>query len=430
MIRTKQLSEVTRGAGKGFLIHGVTIALSFISAILAARALDLSGYGQYMYAIAWVNILVLAAKVGLDNVAVRNISAYISRNQLGFVKGVTRRVLQGTLLASAIATLFALMLSEIIGPLSGAYDRPTIMLALPLIPLLALLRVVQGLSRGYRSIFRAKAPENLIRPIILILFFGGILYLQFPVTSAQAMAVHSVIACFALLIAFLWLRTLTPSAVHISYPEFETRHWYYSALPFTIISGMNFLLKQSDIIIVGILCDSSQLAVYVVASRISQLAAFGLMAVNPIYAPLSSAASTQSSTDNLRRITRKASLLMLLSTIPIFVIMVSLPEFLLSMFGDAYISGQGILLVLAVGHLINAISGPVGLLLGMTGNEKRVAVVDGISVIGNIALNIYLISHYGGIGAAYATATAMTFRNVLLTIISYQRLGVTATALG
>lgn len=72
--------------------------------------------------------------------------------------------------------------------------------------------------------------------------------------------------------------------------------------------------------------------------------------------------------------------------------------------------------------------GSVAILLNMTGHEQDTARVVAISAIGNIALNLILVTLWGLIGAALASAITLSAWNILLWLAVRRRLNINSMA--
>ena len=98
-------------------------------------------------------------------------------------------------------------------------------------------------------------------------------------------------------------------------------------------------------------------------------------------------------------------------------------------FGPEYAKGYTILVVLVVGQLANAVFGSVVLLLNMGGHEKDTLIGVALAACANVALNLLLMPHYGGLGAAFATSITLMIWNAVLCWRVYTRMGVNSTAI-
>jgi O-antigen/teichoic acid export membrane protein len=87
-------------------------------------------------------------------------------------------------------------------------------------------------------------------------------------------------------------------------------------------------------------------------------------------------------------------------------------KYILNFWGSEFIYAYPILITLSIGQFFNISSGCSGLLLTMTGHEKVHGYISLSSLLVNIILNIVLISKYGALGAATATAITISLENI------------------
>jgi len=125
--------------------------------------------------------------------------------------------------------------------------------------------------------------------------------------------------------------------------------------------------------------------------------------------------------NELFQVARKSTKMIFWSTAPILISLIVFGKFvLLNFFGLNFIKSYTPLLIIIVGQFINAICGPVGYFLNMTGNERFVSFVILISCIINIVLGYALIPKYGINGSAVASAISIIFWN--LTMVSFVKI--------
>jgi O-antigen/teichoic acid export membrane protein len=86
---------------------------------------------------------------------------------------------------------------------------------------------------------------------------------------------------------------------------------------------------------------------------------------------------------------------------------------LTTVFGAAFSSGTTSLAILAAGQLINAATGPVGVLLNMTGRERKTARGHAVALGVQLVSGVVLIPRWGVEGAAAATALSVAARNLI-----------------
>ena len=109
----------------------------------------------------------------------------------------------------------------------------------------------------------------------------------------------------------------------------------------------------------------------------------------------------------------KIAKLNLFLTLPIIFGIIVFSPYILAFFGEDYLAGQSVLLILCVGQFFSAICGSVLTLLNMAGKEKVVRNIVGATALLNIGLNAILINLYGIEGAAIATFVSLIVWNIL-----------------
>lgn len=110
--------------------------------------------------------------------------------------------------------------------------------------------------------------------------------------------------------------------------------------------------------------------------------------------------------------------------IPIVVIILAGGELLLEQIGPEFSAAMPILIVMVIGQLLLTLSGPCGMVLAMSGNERVNLAISLISVTLLLVL-VPLAALQGGlIGMAICIATVLTFRNLLAYAYLRYRVGI------
>jgi O-antigen/teichoic acid export membrane protein len=85
---------------------------------------------------------------------------------------------------------------------------------------------------------------------------------------------------------------------------------------------------------------------------------------------------------------------------------------MMRIFGPAFEPGWPVLVIGSVGQIVNCSVGSVGLLLFMSGNQRRLMKVQFVMVGVSLLMNIALIPVFGVVGAALAAASVNVGGNV------------------
>jgi len=87
---------------------------------------------------------------------------------------------------------------------------------------------------------------------------------------------------------------------------------------------------------------------------------------------------------------------------------------ILRLFGADFVDAYPSMVILGFGQLVNAASGSVGYLLGLTGHQKESMRVIGWAALTNIVFNLVGITLLGLTGASIGTAVSMALWNLWL----------------
>ena len=97
---------------------------------------------------------------------------------------------------------------------------------------------------------------------------------------------------------------------------------------------------------------------------------------------------------------------------------------ILSLFGSEFQAGYQALVILTAGQIVNAMTGPVGFLLTMTGNQGAATRVEIASAALQVVLVITLLPIWGIEGAALGIAVATVVRNLVMFVVAWRLTGI------
>ena len=110
--------------------------------------------------------------------------------------------------------------------------------------------------------------------------------------------------------------------------------------------------------------------------------------------------------------------------------LVLLSSMILGFFGPEFLAGQPLLYVLVIGQVVNAATGPVAVMLNMTGYQDHTARVYGWSLLFKIGLSAIAIPLGGAMGMAILTAGIVALQNIWLWGLTLKHLRLDASILG
>ncbi|MEP2981299.1 MAG: oligosaccharide flippase family protein [Lentilitoribacter sp.] len=419
-----------RTALVAFSIRIISAALAFVSQIILARLMGEFEYGIFVFV--WVFIILAGnlSCLGFHTVVIKFVPEYNAHNDPSHIRGLT-----------ITARIFALILATIIGAIGvivvvffadkipNYYLVPAI-LGICALPMIALGDVLDGTSRANSWPIIAMSPTFIIRPALIIIFvLGAFLYGLQPTAKIALMA-----AIFASYMTTLGQFIVVTRKLRNRYEtgerHWELKKWITVALPIFIIEGFYYLLTNADVIIVGFYLEPEKVAVYFAAAKTMALVHFIYFAVKAGASPKFASMVAENKTTELDNFAKQTARWTLIPTLLIGGLVLLLGRFLLSMFGESFIDGHIVMIILFFGILAKSFIGPGEMLLTMAGKQKICMIVYAGALAANLVLNITLIPMFGIQGAAFATAGAMTIEAILLFFVIKSQLGITMFALG
>lgn len=389
-----------------------------------ARILKVDAYGTYLYVITWARVLLLPGKAGFGTASLRFIPQYSTTGRLELLNGFLRRSHLVVLLTS---TSVAVITALVVATLGAQLDRDlvvTIYVACLFIPFRSLLELQLAILRGFKRVISGLLAGTVFNRALLIILIVTALAAGIRANAQFAMALTVITVVSILAWTTRLIRGTVPDSCFSSRPDYRTGEWMRVAAPLFLLSGFQYIMGQTDVIMLGIFEGTTLAGIYGAASRISAALALGLTSANLIMAPLISELFTNKRMKELQRLVTQAAWGIFLFTIPVGLVVFLFAGPLLSIFGPSFIEGSGALRILVFGRAFGSLAGSVGFLMVMTGQHITASKVIGGSALLNILLNILLIPIYGITGAAIATVTTTVCWNTILIILVRRRLGI------
>lgn len=413
------------------MLRVAALLLVMASSVALARSLGPAEYGVYAYMFAIVSLLAMPAQVGLPTLIVRETAKAYALEDWPGLKGLWRWGSSFVVASSLVILLVGLVFAWFLRDAVEEQYLSTYLIGLLLVPVLALSSVRCAALRGLRMIIRGQLPESIIRPLFLTLLvlFLPLMGLDFTAVNAMLMHLFAATCAFAVGAVLLW--QARPRGLLVAQSEVKnTKAWLRSIVPLGLIAAMQTLSHQTDIVMLGIFREDSEVGIYKVVVSGTGLILFGLQIVNMVISPRLASHYAQNELLRLQQIVTFGVTFSMAIALPVTAVLILWGEEILGfVFGAEYVSGYSTLVILAVGQTLNAMFGSVGLLLNMSGHERYSAIWLGVSTLANILLNIILIPHFGMVGAAFATLISICIWNIAFWRVAMKKVGVDASFL-
>jgi O-antigen/teichoic acid export membrane protein len=418
------IARMLLSASSSTILQGGSLVLGFATGVLLARLLGSEGYGRYVFCFTWASLLTIPAILGLDRFLVRGIAVYEVQQNWALMRGLLRRSYQAVLITSISVMVVGLSLALFWLPSSLRWPFCVAML---LIPFTALTFVRQGAMQAVGRVVTGQFPEYVIRPVLLLGCIGALHVIQ-ALTATTALAANVAGVAVACAIGAVMLRRALPVTLRSVQPAYKTRDWMRSSLPMMLISGVWMANNYLTTLVIGTLDSAKAVGVYSAAQKGAELIVIVLLAANMPLAPAIARMYARGDRRGLEHTTERIAKATFIVSAPVAAFFVIFPELYLSLFGASFRAGATALVVLAVGQLVNAASGPAGNILIMTGHERAAVRGMGAGMLANIVLSVVLVPRLGVTGGGIAFASSLLLWNTILVVLARRRVGVNVTA--
>lgn len=389
--------------------------ISFIFNLVIARKLDLVEAGYFFLCLSIVLFLSAIARLGFENTVLRYTAANIGmglsiKNILNFA---IRRSSTVAMILGLVVFFFASFIAEFI------FNKPELASSLkfisPAILGFSIVFLTSMSLQGRKKIILSSVSQNAAHFSLCCAFI-----VCNSVTDAKEASSYLSLSLGLTASFFYWISI---SGLGKSGRELDKSQIIKSSRSNWLTSVNSQLIQWGPPILVGIFLAAEQVAYFSVAQRISLLTSFVLMAVNVVVSPKFASYSAINDREGLRRTAIFSVRLLLMSMLPFLILILSFPSNFMELFGAEFIEGASLLQILVVGQAINVVSGPVGYVLMMSGNERDMSLVSTICSVGMLIFVPVMIKLFETTGAALCVAFFVGLQNLLAVSFVQKRLG-------
>lgn len=427
---------VAKGSGIMFVGRIFEWGVRFMLAVVLARALGAPGYGVYNLALSTATVLGAFAILGLDAATVRYAAVFISRSDLGRLKGTLQVAIGLPMFIGIVLGAAIFMGADLIA--AHVFEKPEMVplvrLGALLVPLLVLNQLLASALQGLRLIHLAVIAEQFSQPAVRASMV--ITFLLLGLGSVGAMLAATLAALFvSILLGALLLRAIpdqTREVPGVRQPGPLVRF----ALPVWLSDVVNTVGGNLQVGMLGLLQTASAVGIFAIANQVTLLGSMFHNAVVASSMPLFAQLSDRGDETGMQHLYRTTSKWTYALNLPLFLVLVMFPEAILSLFGEGFRDGAPALAIMAFAGLANAATGTSGAILDMAGYTSLKLLNSGAALGIGLALNLVLIPQIGLMGAAIALAASTATLNglrlgevwLLLKLSPYDRLFLKPTA--
>ena len=178
------------------------------------------------------------------------------------------------------------------------------------------------------------------------------------------------------------------------------------------LAFLQFLMAQMDKVTLGFYRGAREVGIYSISAAVVAYISLILNSVNQVFSPMIADLHTRNDFAMLGRLYRALTKWIFGLTLPLAITVMVYASAIMRIFGRDFEAGWPVLIIGTIGQLVNCGVGSVGVLLLMSGNQKRLLRVQmGMAAV-MTATSIALVPVWGIVGASIAGAITNAGTNI------------------
>lgn len=407
-----------------FIIQGISAVLGFAVQFILARNISVEAYGQFSILFNAITIFTLIISFGSSNYILRYISIYNEHKNRCKVELQTALlfILVNWAVFSILAiSAYHLFIADTLLSLS-----PGIVFLSALWLLFATLgQLFQNFDRALGYAIRSMFPNSVFKSIFIL---GGlslfIWLLTIPLRLIDIIGIYVLAFVLVALIFLIYERSYIKLGQFFRRSIIRYRLFFRNSYQYFINTICQSLLKNLDVILIGLFLTSYDAGIYGAANRINIVIIFGLASLNILYSPQVAKLFKQNKIKELNESLKTPNWTIFIFSLLFFLIIALFGKHILQLFGESYIQGYWVLLFLSLRNFIEAFFGITGSVLNMSGNQKYFNKILYVILAVYILLSPFAIKLWGIEGLAFFTAIIALGKNFVQWRFIYFKLGI------
>tara|TARA_B110000240_G_scaffold84578_1_gene96269 strand:+ start:563 stop:1888 length:1326 start_codon:yes stop_codon:yes gene_type:complete len=423
-LEDKDFSELFKKGGISLFLRIGGQVMGFLMSFVVAHYYLAEGLGNYVLAIVVLRIFTLVSKLGLDTFSIRFIASFAKQGKWKsiqlFRKKITTIVSITSLISSVVMFVFSFEIANLVNT-RVEYIELSSFFVLPMVFFMLHYQSLRGLKRiaEFSFFYRMSQATFSIAGLFLIS--------QFIQSDKIPIYAYLTSLCTVSLLSYVsyyyWFNKKCNFDNSEEIEDLPLKKMLKISLPLMFAQSVQFIMAWTDKLMLGNMLGPESVAIYGVAFRFSMGVSITLMAINSIASPKFAEKFSNNDISGMGKVAMQSAKLIFWTTIPLASILLIFPKFFMGIYGSEFLIGVEVLRWLIIGRVVNALSGSVGNLMQMTGQQNNYMKILMAGSIINVTLNYILIPIYGIKGAAFASVCSLSFWNLTMVYIVKKKFG-------
>lgn len=411
------------------LIKVATAGLTYAMYVVLSRLMGITEYGYFAFGLSLATILAIGANYGQQTAILRYWPEAI-------VAGLPRKASEALRAGGAITIFVGALISGglvVVGAAVGGFGFPAwhLIATATLILPLALAEYWSSALRAQGSVWTALTPRDIVWRLAVPLLVVALYAAGVQLSGAAALLLTATVLALSLGLQFMLARQrgyeIAPGRQGLAV------YWSERGKPsrsFFLGTVLDSAALNIDIILVGLIVAPAAAGIYFNAVRTAGLLTLFMFAITLVVAPMVARHYHAGEMHKAQAITALCAWAGFLFSLVVFVGFLLFGEEILGLFGEGQEAGQAILILLSIGLLVDAATGPSRIVLMMTGHERDYVRIFGLIVVVSFIVQLVAIPLFGLVGAAAVTMSARILAQTAIAWFAWRRIGLETTLLG
>ena len=404
------LGIVSGGAMLFFVGNGVSNISNFLLQILLTRTLGAASYGVYSYAQTILSVVGVFARLGVTQSIMRFVPEFKDEKstQGSYVTIAFSTSIVGAIVVSILLFSFAGKINHL------TLENPLLTDILRIFALFLPLQVsIQAISNTFRAFEDAKNQifiRDVLVPVLNVVSVAIALVLGATIVGASGAVAFAGLLAVAISLSLLINRT--DIDVNFDINRSELYRYYHFSVPLTLTAAGSLLYTNIDRLMIGYFLGDVEVGIYAVAIGLATVTGLALSGLNQLFPPIASKLHSRHEREELQKVfqtvTRWSFTLCLLPAVLLYTFRFEV----LWLFGSEFTRGSVVLSLFLVGQVTRSAVGPSGYMLMMSNHQYVVLFNRWFLGVANAVANYIMITRYGFVGAAVASALTLALVNL------------------
>lgn len=395
--------------------RGGGMVLQFGSVWMVARAVGVAGVGFYSFYTAWMMVLAALAGFGSATYTIRTVSVMAKQHRYAAIRQYLRKMATWLTGAGLLLVVLVVLLGKPWVALGWGNETLVHQMVWASLGAMAfmLMRLMSETLKALSLLNTAMVIESMLIPFLLIALCTVVLLNHMTLTVEVVIGSHIAFMLVGTLVMLGYVLQATRVAHPSDAPTANVPLWNRGMLPMWGSSLLGMLFLNMPLLLLPSFANPQEMGLFAIAYRFINICVTLLMVVGGIYGPRFAKEYTEGDPVALRQSLKQTRWFSMALYAPLFVVFVTVPEWIMGLFGDAFRSGGMLLLAMAVGQLIYASTGLAGLMMNMIHREKEEFWITLLATFLMAVLIAGLGSQFSVLGIAVGFGAGLGLKNLM-----------------